>query len=116
MEELFDEMLSIKDVTGVMLVSLNGEILYRNFSPSLRGDPESKDWSSFIQSFSDIQETELVFQKKRIYIRKTKAGYLMVLMGLSASMSMVRLNCDVLMPVLTDIKTGKSLKGLFKRK
>ena len=117
MQEVFDEMLTIKDVTGVMLISLTGDMIYSNFEPGLSKIQEDRNWFALTQTLDDIKEAELVYRQKRIYIRKTEVGFLVVLMGLSASTSMVRLNCDVLMPLLADVKAGgKGLKGFFKRK
>jgi len=116
MKKLFNDILSMKDVKGVMLFSFEGELLFRDFSSLPSTFLENRDWTPFIKALIGVQEADLVFETLRFYIRKTTTGYLMVLMDILAPIAMVRLNCDILLPSLKQENTAKGLRNLFKRK
>lgn len=115
MREIFKDILSMEGVKGVLLLSFNGDIIFKGFSAPLTQEPENKDWSHFIDSLNGIRETDLIFEKSRLYVRKTKVGYLLILMGSFVSAAMVRLNCDIALPALKPFKGSKGLKRLFKK-
>lgn len=117
MRELFNDILSLDDVDGIMLFSFEGELIFKEFLTPLAEEPERRDWwRVFIYSLSGAREVDLIFEKRRLYIRKTDLGYLMILMGVFAPIAMMRLNCDLLVPSLKKIKTTKGLKRLFRMK
>ena len=117
MKKVFDDILSIEDVNGVMLFSFKGELIFKEFISSLSGGPETRDWwGLFILSLDGVKEADLVFEKSKFYIRKTAIGYLIVLMEIFVPTAMVRLNCDMLLPALKQMKTSKVRKGIFKNK
>jgi hypothetical protein len=117
MKKLFEDILSLEDVKGVMLFSFKGKLVYKEFlSPPVEG-PETKDWwALFVHSLNGAREVDLVFENSKFYIRKTDIGYLIILMGIFAQAAMVRLNCDMLLPALKEINTAKGRKGFFKKK
>jgi hypothetical protein len=78
--------------------------------------PEGRDWSFFIESLEGMRETDLVFEKGRIYIRKTEIGYIVILMALFVPIAMIRLNCDILLPSLKAPKSSKKFGRFFKKK
>jgi hypothetical protein len=116
MRELFTDILHTEGVSGIMLFSLKGDLIFKELSSAVNEDPEQRDWSSFIQSLEGMRETDLVFEKGRIYIRKTEIGYLVILMALFVPIAMIRLNCDILLPALKPYRSGKKLGRLFKKK
>lgn len=116
MRELFNDILHTEGVSGMMLFSLKGDLIFKEFKSPVNEDPEQRDWSSFIESLQGMRETDLVFEKGRIYIRKTEIGYLVILMALFVPIAMIRLNCDILLPVLKQSKSGKKLGRFFKKK
>ena len=59
---------------------------------------------------------DLIFENSRVYLRRTELGYLFVLMDAFAQTALVRLNCDILAPSLKEMKGGKGLRRLFKKK
>ena len=117
MKELFRQILGMKDVKGIMLLSFEGEIIFEEFSSPLSGKPESKGWwRLFIHSLNRTIEADLVFEKSRIYVRRTETGYLLILMGVLASSAMIRLNCDTLLSSLEQKNNAKGLRRFFKKK
>jgi hypothetical protein len=107
MEDIFNDLLGLEDVEGVMLVSFNGELIFEKFIEAAAMDLKKKDWRTIIQSLNDIREADLVFDRRRIYIRRTNLGYLLIAMGPFVSVSKVRLNCDVILPALKEVKSAK---------
>jgi hypothetical protein len=99
-----------------MIFSLDGQLVYDDFSNDLSRTLENILWKSFIDSLSSIREADILFEDKRLYIRKAQACYLVVLMGLFAPVAMVRLNCDILLPSLKPDMTSKGIGRLFKLK
>ena len=117
MKELFNDILSITDVTGVMLFTFEGKLIFKEFLSPPPEEPESTDWwRVFMYSLDGAQEVDLVYEKSRFYIRKTELGYLLILMGILAPPAMMRLNCDLLIASLQRMKSTKGLRGLFRSK
>ena len=117
MKDLFKDIIEMDNVMGLMVFSLKGELLYKDFNVTLPKEPEKVEWwPLFIGSMSDIREADFIFEKSRIYVRKTEIGYLFVLMDSFASIAMLRLNCDILLPALKKAITGKGRISLFKKK
>lgn len=104
MKKIFDDLIDLKDVNGVIVISFDGDLVYEDFSSPLPERPESRDWRSFVESLNGAKEANLVFEKGTLYVRETKIGYLVVSMGFLASAPMVRLTCDVLLPSINKIK------------
>ncbi len=115
MRELFNDILNTDGVTGIMLFDINADLLFKEFSMVVNEAPEQRDWRFFLDSLEGMRETDLVFEKGRIYIRKTEIGYLMVLMALYVPIAMIRLNCDILLPSLQPSKSGRKFGRFFKK-
>ena len=116
MRELFKDILNTDGVNGVMLFSFRGDLIFKEFRSSVKEDPEGRDWSFFIESLEGMRETDLIFEKGRIYIRRTEIGYIVILMALFVPIAMIRLNCDILLPALKPPKPGKKFGKFFKKK
>lgn len=115
MKELFEDILKMDGIKGVLLVSFNGDIIFKEFSSDTE-DPVNRDWAEMMHLLDGIRESDMVFNGGRLYIRKTELGYLIIVMAVFSSAAMVRLNCDIILPSLTPTKKAKSLKGFFKKK
>ena len=116
MRELFNDLLRTDGVTGIMLFSFKGDLIFKEFTSPVNEEPEQRDWRFFIESLEGMRETDLVFEKGRIYIRKTEIGYLVILMALFVPIAMIRLNCDILLPLLKQSKPTKKFSRFFRRK
>lgn len=115
MQELFNEILGMEGVKGLMMFSFAGDPIYKKFNQAPPDGIDSRDWSLFIESLSGMRETDLIFEKGRLYIRRTDIGYLVVLMGLFVPIAMMRLQCDILLPSLKPAKAAKGIRRLFKK-
>jgi hypothetical protein len=116
MKELFKDIMGIEDVEGVMVFSFDGQLIYDDFSNNLSGIIENISWKPFLDLLSQIREADIIFENKRLYIRKAQACYLVVVMGLFAPVAMARLNCDILLPSLKPDMASKGIGRLFKHK
>ena len=114
MRELFNDILNIDGVKGLMLLSFTGEIVFWELNHVVHENVENRDWRLFIESLADVRETDLIFEKGRLYIRRTDIGYLVVLMGSFVSIAMIRLQCDILLPSLKPVKAAKGIRRFFK--
>lgn len=110
MKKIFKDILALEDVQGVVMSSFEGEILFKE--PSLEIE---RSLPLFIRTLGTIREADLIFEKSRIYVRRTDTGYLVVLLGLLASGAMLRLHVDMVLPSLKEREKGKGLRSLFKR-
>jgi len=119
MADMFKDVLSIEGVHGVLLFTGEGDVSVSQFTADYQSDAEKIkgiDWSPMVNELSGITEAEIMFDEGRFYIRKTGAGYLMVILDEHAPVSMVRLNCDVLLPTLEKQKAGKGIGQLLRKK
>jgi hypothetical protein len=107
MKKLFADLLNLKDVNGIIVISFDGDLIFEDFLSPLSEKPESRDWKPFVESLNGAREANLVFEKGSLYVRETNLGYLVVSMGFLASAPMVRLTCDVLLPSINKYKKNK---------
>ena len=101
-------------VLGCLLINNDGAIVHAHFSTPPSTLPAGYDWALFIQTMEDIQEADILFDETRMYIRKTKRGCLLILIEIYAALSLIKLQCDVLIPKLDQHKP-KGLKRFFKK-
>ncbi len=120
MKDIFNDVMRIEDVHGVMVVSGEGSVLVSKFSPDFQNEAEALsliDWVPFVAEMQTVKDAELVFDNARFYIKKSETGFLMVIIGENAPISMVRLNCEILLPQLSKIQpAGKRFGKLLRKK
>lgn len=114
MEKIFKDIINIDHVNGVLLVSLAGKFVFKDFAASfsLQEQPEKRDWVSMVEVLSGLNEADLVFEGGNIYIRRFTSGYIIILMDILAPVAMVRLSCNLLLPSL---EKSIAQKGGFRR-
>jgi len=110
MKEVLSDILAMEDVRGVVFFSFEGEVLF--MEPHLEIE---RALPLFVQALGTIREADLIFDKSRIYVRRTDTGVLVVLLGLFASGAMLRLHVDMVLPSLKDRGKGKGFRSLFRR-
>ena len=115
MRELFDDILSVEGIRGLILFSFNGDLIFKNYNHPAAEEDKIQSLRRFVDSLAGIRETDLIFTKGRLYVRRTEIGYLVVVMGLFVPIAMMRLQCDILLPSLKSAFTKKGLRRLFKR-
>jgi hypothetical protein len=115
MRELFNDILSMEGVKGLMLFSLAGDLVFKNSRQIGLEEVQDRDWSLFIESLAGMREADLIFEKGRLYIRRNDMGYLVVLIGPFVPIAMIRLQCDIVLPSLTPAKKTKGIRRFFKK-
>ena len=116
MKELFDDILSVNGVVGAALISIDSNILFDSFnSDALNPIRTYPNWKKLFQMLKDTQEADFVFESGRFYMRRVGKNYIVISMQSFASIAMVKLNCDILIPQLNTTKSTKGLRSFFKR-
>lgn len=116
MNDIFKDVISINGVQGIILLSDEGKVLYDSMAIDAAGKIQTfTNWKKLFNALGKIREGDFVFEKGRFYLRKTDAGYLFVHMHSLTSIAMVKLNCDIILPQLKNVKANKGIKGFFKR-
>jgi hypothetical protein len=115
MDKIFKELLAVNGVRGALVIASNGKVRYPKSGHLGSLLPGSVDWPAMLGFLAGIHEAEFLCEHLRIYIRKAEDDWLLVLMGPKASPAMVRLNCDILLPLLKERSGAKGLRRLFKR-
>lgn len=115
MKDILSDVLGINGVNGVILLSETGEIVFDSMEENRpKVNQKYIKWKKLIDVLGQSREADFVFENGRIYLRQTLEGYLVISMQLFASIAMVKLNCDILLPNLKKEKS-KGIKGFFKR-
>jgi len=116
MKDLFNNILGIEDVQGVMLFSFEGRVLFaENQSPQAEGLEKAAFWPRFVKTLKGIREADLVYENSRLYIRRTALGFLVIPCGAFTPGAMLRLGCDMVLPSLKPTDRGKALKFILKK-
>ncbi len=116
MQEVLNDILTTKGVLGVMLVSHSGSFLFKHFNQQPKQDPSDMPWVTLLKAMHGVNEADMVFESGRYYLRKAEPGLLIIWMSLAASISMMRLNCDVALPNLKEPGNKGGLGRFFKKK
>lgn len=115
MHNLFKDILGTDGVKGILLISFSGDLIFKEYIAPPDEEPKPRDWRFFMEALEGMRETDLVFEKGRIYIRRTEIGYLVILMALFVPIAMIRLNCDIVLPLLRQSKPGGKFGRFFKK-
>ena len=120
MKDIFKEVMGIDGVRGLLIISNEGAVALSKFSPDFKKETERLsqiNWLPFTIEMEGIKDAELVYDGARFYIKKFEDGYLLVVIGDNAPLSMVRLNCEVLLPSLAKMQpTSKKIGNLLRKK
>jgi len=125
MENLFKDLFNINGVYGIVYLLDNGDVQFQHFVPPMEEmndkswnqfTGQGNNWSSLVSPFTGVQEAELIYQVKKFFFRKTDNGFIIVIMDISVSLAIVRLNCNIIAPSLGGVKKAKGFGGLFKKK
>lgn len=114
METVFQDILSINGVYGLVLLSSDGKVVFESLDDSkFVPEKSTMTWKMILDSLDDFKEMDLLYDHGRFYLRNTENGTIIVCMDLTVSMAMIKLNCDIVVPELKK-QTTKGLKRFFK--
>jgi hypothetical protein len=115
MRGLFDDLLRIDGVKAVLFFTPSGQPVFEEFTMGRRDTASASDWFALAACLGKAKETELVFEKGRVYVRRSAKGILLVAMGLIAPTGMVRLTSDILFARLKEPRPVRGIKRFFNR-
>jgi CRP-like cAMP-binding protein len=107
MEKLFREISTLTSVQGVYLLSKHGEVLFESDQRWLSAGDGFSLIKKTIRSIDGSKMAMFSFENGRFCLYRTKIGYLLVGMGLSASDNQVLDGCAAVMMKLTDPESRK---------
>lgn len=119
MKDVFKDLVGIEGVYAVIVLDPAGVLVASRFSDQYQsntGTVTTFNWEPFILELGEHAEADFVYDKGRIYLRKLPAGFLLVIMNDIAPISMVRLNCEILVPELDGLKSSGSRIGRILKK
>jgi len=120
MKDIFKDVMGIDGVHGLLVISDEGGLTLSKFSQRFQDEEEKLsriDWAPFTIELTGINDAELLYENARFYVKKSEVGYLIVILGYEAPISMVRLNCEIMLPSLDKMKpTGKKIGALLRKK
>jgi hypothetical protein len=115
MQNRFQDLLRIGGVKGAVLFTLSGQRVCAEFTVGGDNVDNAGDWFALAACVDNVREAELVFERARLYIRRSTEGVLVVLMGLMASTGMIRLTSDVLLSTMRAQEPVRGIRRFFKR-
>ena len=120
MKDIFKDILGMDGVHGVLVVSTEGNVVTSKFSSKFQHEEDNLrqiNWASFVIELSGIADAELIYDNAKLYVKNSEAGYLIVILEDYTQISMVRLNCEVLLPSLYRMKpAGKRIGEILRKK
>ena len=114
MQTILQEIDDIDDVRGCLFITMDGDVAYSKFSNATTDIAKGFKANGLVDSLADYDEADVLFENYRLYLRNVGNGYLFILVEPFAVLSLIKLQCDVLIPKLRAHKP-KGLKRFFKR-
>jgi len=120
MKEAFKNIIEFRDVEAIFYIGKTSETVHvaENYKNEFETGtpPKIEEIDSIIKSIGSLDEAELIFSEKRIYIRKIEDSHLVIVLGFITPTPMLQLNCDISIPELTKQQNKpKGLSRFFKR-
>ena len=115
MKDVFRDIVGMDGVKSAMLLSFDGAILFEDFRESSAASLGPSDREGLLAALEGVRETDVVYRDGRLYIRRSDIGFLLVNMSAAASVAMLRLNCDILLPSLRSTVEPKGMKRFFRK-
>jgi hypothetical protein len=115
MQSRVKDLLGIGGVKGAVLFTLSGQRVCAEFTVGHDDVGNTGDWFAIAACVDNAREAELVFERARLYIRRSTEGVLVVVMGLLAPTGMIRLTSDVLLSGMRAQAPVRGIRRFFKR-
>ena len=125
MENLFEDLFSIEGILGAIVITEDGSSEFSKFVSPLSEKIGNKNFGAFIKNsinlaalktaFDSANESLLIYDKIRLYVKKVQNGYLIIAMGMFVPVAMVRLNCQIIVPEIDKFKKSKGFGRFFKK-
>ena len=107
MKDLFKGLMEMEDIKGVFLFSMDGNVVFQETKDALQKPVEKEKWLSTLNVAKDLDEIEFVYDYEKIYIKRTEGGLLLIRMGNSAPLDIVKMNCNILLMISKKFRKQK---------
>ena len=114
MQDKLKDIHELDHVLGCLLINNDGTLAHAHLSSPPATAPHEHDWTAFVKALGEVREIDIIFDDTRMYIRKTKTGHLLILTEIYAVPSLIKLQCDVVVPKLDQHKP-KGLKRFLRK-
>lgn len=115
MRTLFKDILRMDDMKGVLVLGQDGAVLFRGLLQEPGTDLKNLARLARVPELRKARELEFLYEHDRLYLRRLGGGLMIVWTGVFASMAMVRLSCDVLIPSLEKTLSSKGWRRFLTR-
>ncbi len=112
MKEIFKDLLEMDEVNGVVFVDLDGNTQFQEFTGLAAVQLTPDRILGLLDLMKNTREAEVIYDNARMLLRGCTDGILIVLASRFAVMSMIRLNCDILVSALASADAKQKKKGL----
>ena len=117
MEKIFKEIITIDGVINVVLIGNNENVEYAKFVDSFKTGKEfekyikdSVNFQTLSNVFNNSNENLIIYDEIRLYAKKISNSYLLIAMKLYVSISLLRLNCQIIEAELEKKSSPKRFK------
>ncbi len=115
MKALFQDILHLDDMKGVVVLGQDGVVLFHEFLRESGTDLKNLTRLARVPELSKAREMEFLYEHDRLYLRRLSGGFIIVWTGVFAPMAMVRLSCDVLIPSIERTLSSKGWLRFLKK-
>lgn len=110
MHTFLSKLSQLHAIQSVMLLSLQGELLYcRQAQASVMIDKSANLWKAIIGQLNRPQNADLLFSKGRYYLHSTEVGFLIVGMTHDRSLQKIRTACANVQEKLVEADVRKKV-------
>lgn len=114
MDKILKDIADVEHVRGCLFITNDGAIAHAHFLAPPDTAPETRAWPQLVSSLGGLLEVDILFDDARLYIRKTNKGYLLIILEVYAVLSMIKLQCNVLVAKIDSYKP-KGISRFFKK-
>lgn len=120
MKEAFKNIIEFTDVQAIFYIGKKSETVHisEDFQNEFESGnlPKIEELESIIKNIGNLNEAELIFSEKRIYIRRIEDCHIIIVLGFITPTPMLQLNCDISIPELSKQQNKpKGFSRFFKR-
>ncbi len=112
MQSMFMDLLTLQGMQGVFLLSSEGEVLYSHVTSKEARALQGYDWAELAGSLKAVEDMDVIFDDRRMYLKRQDTYLLVLIMGLDAPVALSRMNSDVALAKVRKQAAPAKKKGL----
>lgn len=115
MQDLFKDIIAMDGVRTVLVLGFDGSVMFEHHAALPSSADKPPDWIQLVGALEGARESDVLFRDGRIYIRRCDIGYILIVASAGASVALLRLNCDIILPDLKPAKEARGFRRFFKK-